>query len=244
MIRGVTFDWWHTIADPPGADFDARLRRLRVAGVREELANLGRPAEEARLYAAYDAHTAWLATCWRSRVDPSPAAQVDAFLDLADLDGGPELRTVVLRAFGEALRETPPVLFPHVHEVLRRLKSYGYAIGLVSNTGRTWGRVLRPIQDDLGIGALFDVRIFSDEVGVRKPDPRIFEAALEGIRLRPEETVHIGDDIGADVEGAKAVGMHAVWFHPTRGSVVMATRADAEVADHADLPSVLARWFP
>lgn len=54
----------------------------------------------------------------------------------------------------------------------------------------------------------------SHDVGYLKPHPRIFEYALDEMGLRPEETAMVGDNLRADVGGAKALGMVAVWRRP------------------------------
>ncbi len=60
-----------------------------------------------------------------------------------------------------------------------------------------------------------DVALFSSEVGRRKPDPAIFERALERLGVEPGRTLFVGDTLATDVAGAAALGMHtcqAVWF--------------------------------
>ena len=198
-IRGVTFDWWHTIAETPWPDYDAHMRRIRVERIVEAFAARGLVVEPEVLYRAYDRHTELLARKWGERVDLSGEEQIHAFLELAELDAADEdLMDALAASFGAAIRTKLPILYPHIGSTLAALKRQGYKVGLISNTGRTWGRFLRPIQDDMGIGKHFDDRIFSDELGVRKPDPRIFEAALEHLGLRPAEAVHVGDDLVAD----------------------------------------------
>lgn len=242
MIRGVTFDWWHTIAEA-SPEFDDEMRRIRVRTIQDALSRAGVRTETAVLEGAYDRHTERLVACWRQFEDPSADEQIASFLRLAGLDPTDgEVAGLVARAFGTAIRERPPSLYPHVADVLARLKRDGRSIGLVSNTGRTWGRYLRPLQDDLGIGRFFDVRVFSDEVGRRKPERAIFEAALGALGLRPEEVVHVGDDLDADVAGAKGLGMHAVWFNPDPWPNPDAAAADATIHDHADLPGLLEAW--
>jgi FMN phosphatase YigB (HAD superfamily) len=55
--------------------------------------------------------------------------------------------------------------------------------------------------------------VISEEVGVTKPDPRIFGIALDRLGQRPESTVMVGDAWGTDIVGAHAAGLHAVWFN-------------------------------
>jgi len=249
MIQGVTFDWWNTIALTT-EDQDRRLRELRIERLLGAVAGL--PTTRENLVWAYDHQTALLNESWSRNIDLAPEEQVQAFLRFAGLDRGDAgLAEAVANAFGGALLEIPPTLSPHVPETLETLRREGLAIGMVSNTGRTWGRYLRRIQDRLGIGRFFDVRVFSDEIGVRKPESGIFRTALERLGLPPERVAHVGDDVETDVGGAKASGMRAIWFNagrkghrPAFGSWTPAStdRADAEIHDLAELHAVLKGW--
>ena len=57
----------------------------------------------------------------------------------------------------------------------------------------------------------FDVVIVSDVTGWRKPRPEIFQATLGALGIAPEEALHVGDNLNADVNGASAVGMKTAW---------------------------------
>ncbi len=253
MIKGVTFDWWHTIAETPWPDYDAHMRKIRVERILEAFSDRGLVVQPEVLYEAYDRHTQLLAQKWKDHVDLSGEEQIRAFLEFAGLDAtDADLLDALAASFGEAIRSKLPILYPHVGATLAALQREGYRIGLISNTGRTWGRFLRPIQDDLGIGKYFDDRIFSDELGVRKPEPAIFEAALDHLGLRPAEVVHVGDDLRADVAGSKALGLRAVWFdvgheseHAVHDPSAEGTAPpDAAIHDHRELLDVLERWRP
>lgn len=65
----------------------------------------------------------------------------------------------------------------------------------------------------LGMTDLVDALITSEDVGVPKPNPRIFEVALQRLNARPEEAVLVGDNWQADVLGALAVGIRPVWLN-------------------------------
>jgi len=249
MIEAVTFDWWDTIALTT-VEQDRELRELRIDRLLKAVPKL--PLIRDELLRAYDRQQAILEEGWERNVDPAPEEQVRTFLQFAGWDPRDAiLAERVSEAFGGALQEVPPNLFPHVRETLEELERNGIAIGLVSNTGRTWGQYLRRLQDRMGIGRFFRVRVFSDEVGVRKPLRPIFEAALEALGHPAERAVHVGDDLDADVRGAKAMGMRAVWFHADRKGYRPRGQArpresgvqpDAVIDDHAELPRVLGRW--
>lgn len=60
----------------------------------------------------------------------------------------------------------------------------------------------------------FDTVTCSEEVDAKKPDPKIFIHAMEKYKAKPEESVMIGDDYIADIEGAEKVNMKAIYFNP------------------------------
>jgi HAD superfamily hydrolase (TIGR01549 family) len=66
------------------------------------------------------------------------------------------------------------------------------------------------------LDAHVDALVVSEEVGVSKPDPRIFEVALERLGVSPVNAVMIGDSWDADVAGARAAGIRPIWFNPRR----------------------------
>lgn len=97
-------------------------------------------------------------------------------------------------------------LFDDVTTTLDELKIAGYRIGLISNF-EGW---LEKMLVELEVGHVFEVTVISGIAGVEKPDPRIYEIALEKAGVDPQKAVHVGDSPKFDVEPARATGMHAV----------------------------------
>jgi HAD superfamily hydrolase (TIGR01509 family) len=97
------------------------------------------------------------------------------------------------------------------HESLRRLRAAGLRLGIVSNSD---GRVEEALAAS-GLREYFDVVIDSSLVGVEKPDPAIFRAALDALGIRPEEALYVGDLYEVDVVGARAAGIEAVLLTPS-----------------------------
>jgi putative hydrolase of the HAD superfamily len=89
---------------------------------------------------------------------------------------------------------------------LARLKAAGLALGVVSNSE---GRVEEALEA-AGLRQYFDVVVDSALVGIEKPDPRIFQAALQALGVSPDETLYVGDLYEVDVIGARAAGIEAV----------------------------------
>jgi putative hydrolase of the HAD superfamily len=66
--------------------------------------------------------------------------------------------------------------------------------------------------DRTGLSPWFVGRVCAQEVGVGKPDPRIFAAACDRLGVEPIRVLHVGDDLLLDVQGALGAGMHAAWL--------------------------------
>lgn len=94
----------------------------------------------------------------------------------------------------------------NVAPTLRRLRALGLTLVVVSNAN---GR-LRYLFDRVGLTSAVDILFDSYEEGVEKPDPRLFQIALNKAQARPETTLHVGDLYHVDVVGARAAGLHAM----------------------------------
>jgi len=97
-------------------------------------------------------------------------------------------------------------VFPDVVPALERLTASGHKLAVVSN----WDERLPQLLERLDLARWFDVVVVSATIGVEKPHPRIFEAALEGLQLDAATVVHVGDRQLDDVEGAEAAGLSAL----------------------------------
>jgi len=97
---------------------------------------------------------------------------------------------------------------------LARLKSAGLLLGVVSNSE---GRVAQALEV-AELRQYFDVVIDSGLIGIEKPDPRIFQAALQALGVRPDEALYVGDLYDVDVVGARAAGIEAVLLGAARGA--------------------------
>lgn len=125
-------------------------------------------------------------------------------------------------------------LFEESLEVLDTLRAREVPVGLITN-GPLESQRAKLVT--AGIDARFDVVIASGDLGVVKPDAEIFLHALERLGIRPVDAVHVGDSFAADVVGAAAVGMSAVWINRAGGT---APRGDVPHHDSRSLRDVLA----
>lgn len=103
-------------------------------------------------------------------------------------------------------------LFDDVIPVLHELRDAGLRLGLISNFER-W---LEELIVELEVGHLFDVVTISGIAGVEKPDPAIFELALQEAGVEAGETLYVGDSPTIDMEPASGVGMKVVLLDRAR----------------------------
>lgn len=97
-------------------------------------------------------------------------------------------------------------VFEDVVPALEQLRARGKHLGIISNFSPN----CEPLLKSLGLAQYFDFFIVSGILGIEKPDPRIFEQAIQASGRDVSELVYVGDSIFHDVEGAHGVGMDAV----------------------------------
>jgi HAD superfamily hydrolase (TIGR01549 family) len=101
-------------------------------------------------------------------------------------------------------------LFDDVRELFTSLKTARVQLALITNGAADTQRDKLRV---LGMKDWFDVVVISGEVGIAKPDASIFRLALNKLLVEPEDVWHVGDSLAADVAGAKAAGLTAVWLN-------------------------------
>jgi HAD superfamily hydrolase (TIGR01509 family) len=241
-VTTVTFDFWGTLVfDGPRAD--DRYRGMRLEEFARILAAAGTEVSGEALEAAYSDSGAFLAAIWDQNRDVPVTEHVAALLRALDPVLPARLPAGVLDQLVEAYTRPalaiPPVPDDAARTVLEALVARGYTLAVVSNTMRTPGAVLRKILERHGLLAHFRHATFSDEVGVRKPDPEIFALTLQAVGATPDTALHVGDHPVLDVEGARAAGMRVVQVTGMR-SRRHTGGADAVIPRLAGLPAVLA----
>jgi FMN phosphatase YigB (HAD superfamily) len=208
----VTFDYWNTLCcEPPGG----YLRGRRLEAMSQVLVDAGVGSAGVVLpvlMAGYDAvwrgwNDAWLANRQLTGVDAAHTI-CDAVEGSFDAAG---IRDRLLDAFAGQGEGADLMLVDGVADTLAALSERGIRLGIICDVGFTPSPVLLRHLERRGLLEYFDHWSFSDEVGVYKPDPRIFQHALAGLGgFEPGRCVHVGDRRRTDVAGAQALGMRAV----------------------------------
>jgi putative hydrolase of the HAD superfamily len=104
-------------------------------------------------------------------------------------------------------------LYPDVRDVLDEL-SGRYKLAALSDAQSAWAL---PEMRAVDLEKYFHPIIVSGDLGYRKPDPRIFQAALDGLRLPPENVLFVGNDMYRDVYGASQMDLKTVFFSSNQG---------------------------
>jgi 2-haloalkanoic acid dehalogenase type II len=104
-------------------------------------------------------------------------------------------------------------LFPDVNPVLSKLRERGLKMGIIS-TGYEQDIDAITQKTDLQ-KELFDVIVGADTLKKTKPDPEVFKYALTKLKVKPQETLFVGDEIDADYRGAENAGIHALLIQRT-----------------------------
>jgi len=146
---------------------------------------------------------------------------------------------LVRESFGKNLR-----VYPDAKGVLSSLKEWGMKLGLVSNCGDGTFDTLK--ENGLDV---FDSYGLSNEVGVRKPDPKIYLKVTDELDVSPKDCVFVSDEIFEDLVGAKRLGMRTIHIQrKDRGGIFdvdpdkRVIEPDASVNRLQDLMSIVRGW--
>lgn len=161
--------------------------------------------------------------CVRDGIDIGLGGRIEATLIALDRPvDGLAARLPALYAAQEELALAHPPRPLHV-DLPAAVSALPVPVVLTSNTGMLPGELMRKLLTLAGFGAVPGV--FSNEVGVAKPHPRIFEAACDLLGIPAGQVLHIGDNPAADVAGAQAAGMTAALVRPDGVSTLRVLQA-------------------
>jgi HAD superfamily hydrolase (TIGR01549 family) len=135
----------------------------------------------------------------------------------------------------------PTALYPDVLPCLEALDGR-YRLGVIANQPSS----VRGAMEREGLTGFFEVWGVSDDLGLQKPDPKLFEHVLSTAGVPPAHTVMLGDRLDYDVRPAQTAGMRAIWVlrgeapdEPTPEQVAV---PDATVRSLAEIPETLESW--
>jgi len=239
-IRAIAFDVNGTLVKILADDGDERAFRaaahfLTYQGIdlhRYELRELYFQLLKEQLrtsperYPEFDAVGIWRSIIEDHQTDFTralPAARLEQIpLSLAELARG-----VSRRRLG---------LYPYVREVLDVLCER-YPLAVVTDAQSAYAR---SELHKVGLLGYFDPVVVSGDHGYRKPDPRLFQLALDGMAVAAGNTLYVGNDMYRDIYGAREAGLTTVMFDSDQGEKTYRDCApDYTITDFRDLPAIL-----
>ena len=231
--KAVTLDCWSTLL--MDVDFQGALHH-RGAFLAAMSTRLGRELGHEAGIALIDRSWAVHVDAWRRGQIFGPEGAARWCLEELGLPADPELVEELAEAIATGTLEVGTAPVEGAAEALGVLREAGIPTALVCDTGFSPARSVRAALRRHGLA--LDHYFFSDEVGVPKPNPAIFQAALAATGAAPAEAVHIGDLRRTDVAGALGAGMAAIRFAGVHDDGWMAEDCRADV----EADAVLYRW--
>jgi putative hydrolase of the HAD superfamily len=198
-LRGVLFDYGHTLVWFPNFE---RTHLTAARNAQRILKRLGVTAEVSRIR-----------TLVESFAHPKYGSVPNAEEEFREV-----FSALGVRRYGqEDLMEIVQQYWkPYVwnvrarrgaHELLTSLKNMKFKTAIVANV---WSGGMNPALQRLGLERFFDTTVASVNVGFQKPDPRIFQLALDRLELAAEDVIMVGDNPKADIKPAHDIGMATV----------------------------------
>ncbi len=240
--HAVTFDLWLTLM------FEASTGRgeLRVRDGVKALGDAGITVEPTTLNDTLRAVGRETTVEHDSGFDRPFVERMEQILDAAAPGARSSINADQFEAFSRAIDEPflvrSPTIYPEAQGVLRAITEMGVRRALISNVGSTSPDVYRRFLEREGIGRYLEVLTFSNEIASAKPAAKMFTHTLDQLGIAPENALHVGDNLHADIGGAKDVGMSAVWIkgYDEREPRV---QPDFTISGLAELPSVVESWL-
>lgn len=190
MIKLIIFDLWQTLADRDIPN-DPIWDMMKVTNISLDRVSFTRLSEKSLQTKKWDSKNKAYTQLCKDLGIPTTDANVKAMQAVRD----------------KIERHT--VLFVFVIELLTKLRSKGYKIGLISNSSIF---AFESVRDQTNLLDYIDYPVFSFQVGAVKPDPKIYKKFLEVSKVKPEETLMIGDKLQEDVMIPRSLGFNAIQF--------------------------------
>ena len=205
VVRAVILDFGGTLADGH-IDWDEYHRAIQGL-----LKGLGFSIELRRLKRAI---TAALVRLEKVRARGEELTLEEVYAHALSKLGIPEEEETLGMIHDLFRRHFKTTFYPCTEEVLEEL-SNRYRLALLSNT---MSDTPRTVLQQTGLIDHFEVVVCSRDLGIRKPNPQIFDYVLGMLGVESGEAVHVGDSVEADMEGASESGVTAIWIRGSEGA--------------------------
>ncbi|MBT95380.1 MAG: hypothetical protein CL431_05375 [Acidimicrobiaceae bacterium] len=229
--QAVTYDFWNTLI----AETTNSLDRRRALWT-EILFENNIEVSQQELDDAFTEGWNHFETNWRNNVQSSLDGVVGAAITKLPIPISSDIKYQLSDAYLEASESTPRDLLPEVKQTLEQLKAMDIRLAVICDVGTIPSSRLRSWLEDLNVLEFFDYFGFSDDIGVYKPDPKIFNETLTGLQVSDSsQCIHVGDLKRTDVAGARAINMTTVRYTGGRDDPEDGEEADYVISNHLEI---------
>ena len=208
-IKAVIFDFIGTLTNVRGYSLEVS-KNISKMKLGRAIVDAGFKVDAKSFLEAYvQAHEKYRIIRYEKLVEVTNAVWISEALNNLGYETTPDeprVKTAINISFKDYLNSLE--LRPCAKSILKKL-STNYKLGLVSNF--TYAPVIYAGLRKLGINQFFNAVLVSDEVGWRKPHPKIFNQALKRLKVSARETIYVGDSPLEDIKGAKSTGMKTIF---------------------------------
>jgi putative hydrolase of the HAD superfamily len=244
-IRAVVFDLFDTLVDLsmhglPRVEIGGRSVPSTAGALHEVVANHSDVDFEQFIVALTEVDRAFRETRHAQGLELPTLERFEAVVDRLGIDA-PELPEFLTETHMGMIRDQVSV--PESHEQILGALARRVRLGLCSNFSHS--AMALGLLDDCGFRSHLDALVISDAIGIRKPRAEIFEAVLGELGVAPEEALHVGDSLSADIGGAAPLGIRTAWITRCIADREAALRAhegpspDHVIADLAEIEGLL-----
>ncbi len=237
MLKGILFDLGSTLIEFDNTDW-VQLERECLRQAYDFVARSNRMPEWIEFADSFlnTFHQAWIEAD-QTLKEIKLAEWVSQYLEKNHVISQDGMGSAFIDQYYQPIRKQISLIDGAV-EVLQEFKTKGYKIGLISNSSFPSEYHLAELQQ-YGLKEYFDFLIFSHDYGFRKPHSGLFKTALQALKLKPEESVFIGDRLREDVAGAKSVGMKGILKFKDGRDYSLPVVPDAVIHHLDELPKVV-----
>jgi len=205
LIKVVLFDLYLTLVDLSKVD-EEEINRISFQIIKREGFNIEYEKFKQVLTEVYNK---WRNFRYENLIEVNPRVWWSETLIKLNIRPRMKLIEEILNSRHQYFRSKLEV-YPDALQCLQRLRDLGLTLGLVSNSSDSGF-----VRDDirfLGLDKFFDLIIISADLGLRKPTLTLFKEILGILSVKPNEVIFVGDDLVADINGAKSAGMYTVYI--------------------------------
>jgi HAD superfamily hydrolase (TIGR01549 family) len=230
-VEAITFDFYNTLIFHPD-------ERGRGRALVEYLQNHGLrpvPWEHRFLHDVFEGHaTDYCPEAPQDQREAYYALLVQRVFERLEVPASPETVSQHARSIWQILGPASFDVFPDALKALQTLRAQGYPLAVISN----WEPGLRHFCTELGLADYFDHILGSADLGVAKPDERIFADACSRLGVPADRVLHVGDTLSDDYLGGKASGLLVALLDRHPG---VESRAARVIHTLDELPGMLRR---